>query len=195
LSATRTTAASRTSASIALGAFAVHQLRYLAGYGGGAHTALSAQGHAYLRLLLPMLVVLAGSSLLGTVAAGALSAPRAAHRRSAGWAFCTVALLVVFGLQETLEGVFAAGHPGGPAAAFGDGGWIAVPIAIAVGGLVSLLLSALTLAERTLAGSRPRGVPRAPAKLGRPRLPEAPSLACAPMAFGLARRPPPIFST
>jgi len=194
VSAARTTTALRNSASIALGAMVVHQLRYLVGYGDGAGAALGAQGHAYLATILPALIVLAVSSLVGTVVAGALSAPGTTRRR-AGWAFCTVTLLVLFGIQETVEGALATGHPDGLGAAFGHGGWIAVPISIAVGGLVSLLLSALGLVERTLAGVvRTPEMPRAAGALGRPRAPMAPLLARAPLAFGLARRPPPHIS-
>jgi hypothetical protein len=188
----RTTAALRTSAAIALGAFAVHQLRYLAGYGDAAGTALGAQGHAYMAAILPLLVLLAASTVFGTLIAAALSAPRTTGaRRSAGWVFCAAALLLVFGVQETVEGVLFAGHAGGLSAALAHGGWIAAPIAIAVGGVVSLLLSCLVSVERSLAAARPRTVPRAPAVVGRAKPLAARRLACEALAFGLARRPPP----
>jgi hypothetical protein len=192
LSATRTTAALRTSAALALGAFVVHQLRYLAGYGDGAGAALGAQGHAYLAAILPLLVVLAASTVVGSLAAAALSAPHTtAARRTAGWAFCVAALLFVFGVQETVEGLLFTGHAGGLSAVLGHGGWIAAPIAIAVGGVVSLLLSCLVSVERTLAQVRPRAMPRAPAVVGRAKPLAARRLACEALAFGLARRPPP----
>jgi hypothetical protein len=192
LSATRTTAALRTSAAIALGAFVVHQLRYLVGYGDGAGAALGAQGHAYLEAILPLLVVLAASSVVGTLAAAVLSSRHTtAAGRSAGWAFCAAVLLLVFGVQESVEGVLFTGHPGGPSAVLAHGGWIAVPIAIAVGGVVSLLLSCLVSVERRLAEARPRAMPRAPAVIGRAKPLQARRLACEALAFGLARRPPP----
>jgi hypothetical protein len=195
LSASRTTAALRTSASIALGAFVLHQLRYLVGYGDGAGAALGAQGHAYLEAILPLMIVFATSSLVGTFVAAAFLAPRTtAARRSAGWAFCAAALLVVFGLQETVEGLLFTGHPGGLSAVLGHGGWVAIPIAVAVGGVVSLLLSCLVCVERRLTEVRPSALPRAPAVVGRANPGEARRLASEPLAFGLARRPPPLLT-
>jgi hypothetical protein len=192
VSVARATSALKTSALIALGAFAVHQLRYLAGYGDGAGTALGSQGHAYLLALLPVLVVLAVSSVLGALVAVALSIRAGTPSRGAGWAFCTAALLVVFGVQETAEGLLSSGHPGGPAALLGHGGWLAAPIAIVVGRVVSLLLAGLGRVERRLAEARPVRTPRAPVVLGRSRLPRTRPLACEALAFGFARRPPPL---
>ena len=156
---------------MALGAFAVHQLRYFAA--GAAEP----PGHAYLGVVLPFLVLFAASSALGATAVVLLTGSTA--RRSAGWAFCTAALVLIFGVQETAEGL----------APFGHGGWIAVPIAIVVGRIMSLLLAMFESVERRLASART--MPRAPAVLGRPRRGHARPLACSPLAFGLARRPPP----
>ncbi len=192
MSVARATSALKTSALIALGAFAVHQLRYLAGYGDGAGSALAAQGHAYLLAVLPVLVVLAASSVLGALAAVALSNRSGAPSGRAGWAFCAAALLVVFGVQETAEGLLSSGHPGGLAALLGHGGWIAAPIAIVVGRVVSLLLAALGSVEQKLFKDRPVAVPRAPAVIGRPGPRRTRALACETLAFGFARRPPPI---
>ena len=47
---------------------------------------------------------------------------------------------MLFVLQETLEGLFATGHPGGAAGVFGHGGWWAIPLALAVGLLLALVL-------------------------------------------------------
>jgi hypothetical protein len=177
---------------IALGAFAVHQLRYLAAYGGDAGAALGAQGHAYLAALLPPLVIVATSAVLGTLVTAALGSPRLEpRRRAAGWGFCSVALLAVFGTQELAEGLLAAGHPAGVAAAVGNGGWIAAPLALAVGRVVSFLLGGLEVAERRLA--RPlRRRPAPAAGMPRPRLSTTLTpLACGALAFGLAGRPPP----
>lgn len=166
------TAALRTSALIALGAFVVHQLRYLAG--GGAAVGPE---HSYLADVLPLLLVLAASSALGATAV-ALS-QGSATRRSAGWAFCTTALLVIFGVQETAEGL----------APFGHGGWIAVPIAVLVGRMTSMLLALFRSVEQRLTVSRPTR--RAPAVVGQARRCLARTLIREPLAFGLARRPPP----
>jgi hypothetical protein len=188
----RTSSAVRTSTLIALGAFAVHQLRYLAAYGGDTGAALGAQGHAYLAALVPPLVIAAASAVLGTLVAAALASPPARpRRRAAGWWFCAVALLAVFATQELVEGAFAAGHPAGVTGLLGHGGWLAVPIAILVGRAISFLLGGLEIAERRLARAplRPRG--RAPST---PRLHPSTTLtplACGALAFGLAGRPPP----
>jgi hypothetical protein len=172
VSAIRTTSALRTSALIALGAFVVHQLRYLVGEGAGG------QGHSYLGVVLPVLMVLAAASAVGATVVALSTGP--ANRRSAGWMTCTVALLVIFAAQETAEGL----------APFAHGGWIAVPIAILVGRIVSLLLAAFRSIEQRLAVTRP--TPRAPSVLGRARPCRARPLMGKPLAFGLARRPPPL---
>jgi hypothetical protein len=174
VSVTRTTSAIRTAAVIALGAFVVHQLRYLAGLGHGP----GGSEHSYLSVVLPCLVGLAPSSAVGATAAtltnGSVTAP------TPGWAFCTAALLGIFCAQETAEGL----------APFAHGGWTAVPIAILVGRLVSLLLSVFRSVERRL--TRSRRMPRAPSVLGRPRPAQTRTVARKPLAFGLARRPPPV---
>jgi hypothetical protein len=174
VSVTRTTSATRTASAIALGAFAVHQLRYLAGLGHGPN----GSEHSYLSVVLPVLIVLAASSAVGATAA-ALASGRAG-RRTPGWAFCSAALLVIFCAQETAEGISPFAH----------GGWAAVPIAILIGRLVSLLLLLFRSVERRLVAAS-WGVPRAPAVLGRARRSDAPLRAREPLAFGLARRPPP----
>jgi hypothetical protein len=191
VSLARVSSSLRTSTLIALGAVAVHQLRYLAGYGESAGSALGAQGHSYLHAILPLLVVLAASATLGVLAVAALGRNAAAARRSAGWAFCTVALLTIFVVQESAEGLLAAGHPAGLAALVGHGGWIVLPIAALIGRMVAMLLRRLRSIERALASSRVRRIPRPVAKLGRTRVAERVGLACRALAFGLARRPPP----
>jgi hypothetical protein len=173
VNAARTTAALRTSAFIALGAFAVHQLRYVAG--GGA----SAVGpeHSYLAEALPVLLVLAVSSALGATAVALTTG--SATPRSPDWAFCATALLLIFGVQETAEGV----------APFAHHGWIALPIAIAVGRVASMLLALFRSVEQRLTVSLPTR--RAPAVVGQAQPCRARALARKPLAFGLARRPPP----
>ena len=175
MSVTRTTSAVRTGAVLALGAFVVHQLRYFAVLG---HAAGGSQ-HSYLSVALPLLVVLSVSSAVGATAVALTKGP--ASDASPGWAFSTAALLLIFCAQETAEGL----------APFGHGGLTAVPIAILVGRLVSLLLSFFRSVERRLVRSK-RARPRAPSKLGRARRSDGCSLTREPLAFGLARRPPPL---
>jgi hypothetical protein len=144
-------------------------------------------------LVLPVLVVLAASSVLGALGSVALAGRPAVTGRRGGWAFCAGALLAVFALQESAEGVLASGHPGGLAALAGHRGWLAVPIAIVVGRVVSLLLESVEKLELALAESAPPpSAPRAPAQVGRPRLLHIPARASLALAFGFARRPPPL---
>lgn len=191
MSFARTNSALRTSTLIALGAIAVHQLRYLAGYGGGARSALGAQGHSYLEAVLPVLLLLAASALLGTLAVATSGRRANLTSRRAGWAFCTAALLAIFTVQESAEGLLSAGHPGAVAALLAHGGWLALPIAVVVGRVVALLLDRLVSIERALLASPARRTARAAPTLGRVRAGALCSLACRTLAFGLARRPPP----
>jgi hypothetical protein len=120
-------------------AFAVHQLRFMLAFGGGAGAALHRSGHAYLHSLAPWLVALlalaAGWLLraLGRAFAGQRSLPRYVISLSALWLACSVALVAIFVTQEFLEGLFATGHPTGLAGIFGYGGWWAIPVAACIG--------------------------------------------------------------
>jgi hypothetical protein len=133
-------------------ALLVHQLRYTLAYGSHANGQLIAQGHTYLHSLVPWLVL--------TLAVG-LSAfvRRAAHalrtgetgtfsRRSAAilWAATSGGLVVIYAVQESLEELFASGHPKGLAGIFGHGGWWAVPVAA----FVALLIVAFLRLGRSL---------------------------------------------
>jgi len=122
-------------------AFALHQLRYTLAYGSHARQVLAAQGHSYMTSLAPWLVLLvalgAGSFLL-RVARGRDDRPR---RPLFGlWALSSGSLLAVYVVQELLEALFAAGHPGGFAGVFGHGGWWAVPLALLLGAVIAALL-------------------------------------------------------
>jgi hypothetical protein len=52
------------------------------------------------------------------------------------WIENALALVAIYVAQEGIEGAFAPGHP-----IWAHGGWTVVPLAIAVGGLVALLLA------------------------------------------------------
>ncbi len=194
----RPAAATRAAALLALGALVVHELRYVLAYGGEAQRVMASEGHGYLGELAPALVVFALSAICGRLAAAALggrgasAARRPVLRSTAAFA---AALGAIFAGQELIEGAMYAGHPGGLAAIFGAGGWIAVPLALLCGLLAALADRALAGAEDALvrrAARGRRGLPRpSPARGRRPgrgfRLPQA-----SPLAFGLARRPPPV---
>lgn len=133
----------RATALIAVGWWAVHQLRYLIAFGGDAGGVLHHEGHAYLEPVGPAL-----TTLLAFVAARAVvraaAVPRHRSVRSQRlvvvWPVCAAALLALYTAQETVEGVVAAGHPGGLAGVFGHGGWIALPLAIVAGLAIAVAL-------------------------------------------------------
>ena len=187
----------RSAALIALAALGVHQLRYLLAYGGGAHEELARQGHGYLFGALPILIGFA----VATIAAGLL---RAALTSSPAPALASVrcraavyagAVLAVFAVQETTEGALFAGHASGLAAVLGAGGWLALPLALLFGSLCALLDGGLARIERSIAAAA--GSPqtrRWQLRTARVTSWRGTPLPSRPLAFGLARRPPPALS-
>jgi hypothetical protein len=170
----------RLAAILALGAFALHQLRYLLTFGSSAD--LAEAGHRYMAELLAPIAVLVLAGAVATLirgTEGALPARAPLGRRTAVFA---VALLAIYFGQESLEAMLATGHPLGPAT-LAAGGWIALPLALGIGALAALLANALERVERAIAvvhAVRGRALPA-----------RVLSLLSAPLAFGLARRPPP----
>jgi hypothetical protein len=181
----------RATALVAVAALALHELRYLIGYGGGTPEALASQGHSYLPVvsgLAGVLLALALAQLAARVLRG--SGERNPRGFRSAWALASVALLAIFVGQESLEGLLSSGHPAGVAAVTAHGGLVAVPLALALGGLVAL---GLRSASRLVAGaarrrlplpSRPRLVQRRPdLRVPRPR--------AGVLALNLAGRAPP----
>ncbi len=128
-----------------LAALAVHQLRYLLAYGSSAGHALAAQGHGYVNSLAPwlgVLLALGAGRLIMRVAAG-LNGHAVPTRRAFAvvWAVAVVALLLLYVAQETLEELFATGHPSGLAGVFGHGGLWAIPLSFAFGAIVAACVS------------------------------------------------------
>ena len=134
----------RAAALIAAGALAVHELRYLLAYGDRSGAEAASQGHAYLAsvtTVVAALLVLVVATFVARLASGTRSAGAASIRSARGlWAIVTIAVLVVFALQESVEGLLASGHPSGLEGVFGHGGWLAVPLAIAIAGLIALAI-------------------------------------------------------
>ena len=88
------------------------------------------------------------------------------------WLAATGSLLGVFGAQESLETLLSHGHLPGLADLVGAGGWTAVPLAVAAGGLIALLLRGAATVLRWALGRRRRPVVRhAPPALLAPRRP------------------------
>jgi hypothetical protein len=134
----------RAAALIAAGALAVHELRYLLAYGDRSGAEVAAQGHAYLASVTTVVaaaLVVMVATLIARLASGARAAGDASipsPRRL--WATATIAVLAIFVLQESVEGLLASGHPAGLVGVFGHGGWLAVPLAAAIGALIALAL-------------------------------------------------------
>jgi hypothetical protein len=193
----------RAGALIAVGALGVHDLRYLLAYHGHAGQQLALQGHAYLRFATP---VIAGLLVLAAAAfAGRLLRAYAGHDRGGQpgalpsvprmWALASALLVCVYSTQEWMEGLLSAGHPGGVAALFGHGGWLALPLALVIGFVIALVLRGAAAAIAVAASrGRARLVSPSPA-----RLPSgvARSVWSAPpqgaLACRLAPRAPPAF--
>jgi len=189
----------RATAALAVGAFGLHQGRYLLGHGEAGGDALAANGHGYLTLLVPLLALLAAAAaaqfLTALSRAGAPAGlertPRA--RFGAVWLVATFALLATYAAQELLEGLLATGHPDGAAALLAGGGWWALPLALAIGLAVALLLRAATVAIEAAArrrGSRARRRERRPPAY--PAWTDLPTLDV--IGRNLAGRAPPLLS-
>jgi hypothetical protein len=178
---------------LALGAFALHQLRYLIAFGGSSSEELARQGHSYMADWLPILGVFALSALIGTLARGRYGASLARASLLRRGALFAGALLTIFVMQESLEGLLAAGHPAGAAAVLASGGWLAIPLAAALGLVAALLAKALEGIEVAIAARRAAStvLPRPPRTRGSARPARSVPRMLDSLAFGLARRPPP----
>lgn len=181
----------RTSALVALGALIVHQLRYAGAYGGDASGQLAAQGHGYMSQAVPVLVALALAAIVGCLVRAALRGPAEGGRgRTATTAVFAAAIFATFAAQESIEGALFSGHLDGVAAVLGEGGWMAAPLALALGAVCAWADAALGRLEEVIwllcdPRKRRRLTPRArrPQPVFLPRV--------SPLAMGLASRPPP----
>src|SRR4051794_18934006 len=153
----------RLAALMGAGSFAVHQARYVLGYRAEASDALAAQGHAYLTPVVPLLagaLLLCLAGLVRRVASGA-GAPAPRLRRI--WLAATLALLGVYAAQELVEGALVSHHPVGLAALTGHGGWVVIPLALAIGLAIGLLMRGASAAGELAARGRPwRAAPPVP---------------------------------
>jgi hypothetical protein len=179
------------------GAIAVHELRYLAGYGPGSGEALAQQGHSYLTTVFALTTILLAIGAirfaisLGRAARGHVTAERA-PRLARLWLTFSCVLAGVYVLQEGFEGSFAPGHPAGVVGIFGHGGWTALIFAALIGGVIALITR---LAHETLEYLVRRSAQRPPRPVTRPSwtvLPEPPAPRRTLLAWNLAGRAPPV---
>ena len=181
----------RAAALFALGALAVHQIRYVLASTGADEAA--AHGHGYLELVAPVLVATTvatiGISLLAALV-GRVAAPLDPGHATERAAAYALGLLAVYFVQELSEGLLVGGH-GAFAGIVGPGGWLALPLAMAFGAVVALACGWLDRVQYKLAAAARTFPQRAPQTLRhRAGIPRG-GLALRPLEFGLARRPPP----
>lgn len=190
----------RVAALIAVAALALHELRYLIGFGGDAGAALEARGHGYLGaagIVAALLAALAAAELLVAVRRSlrsGTSSPQAPF--GVLWMAATCVLVAVYAGQELAEGVLVTGHPDGVATLAAANGWVAAPLAVAIGAVVALAVRGSAAVEALAAARGARGT--APARGLAPRRP-APAPELAPpsslLARHLAGRAPPRVAT
>lgn len=193
--ALRRTAGLRSGGLLAIAALALHQLRYLAAHGSDADNALAAQGHGYLELVVPVagtfcVAIIAGQLLAAAAPRSARPIPSQGSLRQT--AACAFAVLAIFCTQELVEGMLSAGHAAGLDALLADRGWVALPIAVLLGALVSLTLSGVGKLEQRVAGTL--SPPRRRIPVPFEALYEEPSVrpaASLGLVFGFSPRPPP----
>ena len=189
----------RRAALIAAGALALHELRYSVGYGGDAGAVAAEHGHAYLSWAWGAVIALVVAAVCGFVFSLVVEfrrlygPPARSHEGGfiRSWLSASVALAVIYSLQELAEGSLAHGHPVGLEAVVGHAGWTAYVLALAVGAFVALALrgarDAIALAARprsTLALPRPSLLLPRPAPALSPRR-------AGVLALNLAGRAPP----
>jgi hypothetical protein len=136
----------RLAALMGAGTFAVHQLRYALSYGH------EVGGHGYLALVGPAVVgalLLAFAAALGRIAR---RAEETAPRLGRLWAGTTASLVMVYGAQESLEGVVSGRVPG----MFEHGGLVTLPLAVVIGLAIALIMRATAAATRLPTRAAPR---------------------------------------
>jgi hypothetical protein len=110
---------------VSVGAYTVHELLYLVGYGREASQALGEQGHGYLGVVGPLvggvLALTLGWFLAGLVRPGDRGRPGRLRSLRSRWLASSGGLFAVYVVQELLEGALAAGHPAGVAGVLGAG--------------------------------------------------------------------------
>ena len=148
-----------------VGALALHQARYLLAPPEHVHSG----AHAYFAWAVPLIAVLAvaaavelGLRLSRSRGEAAPALPPA----SILFVVFTFTLLTIFGAQESLEALLADGVLPAENPFVADGAWVSIPLAIALGALLALLLRGVALVV-ALVGSRPPRRRRAPRGSGR----------------------------
>lgn len=140
----------KAAALLLLGALAVHELRYALAYGDAADSVLAHHGHGYLAVLAPVLGLVIAAGLGCGLLLAAMRRPCASPARTrlrVVWPIAAVGLLGLYTSQELLEGLLTTGHPSGWTGVFGGGGWLAIPLCVAFGGLIACAVRVARLVE------------------------------------------------
>jgi hypothetical protein len=181
---------------LAVGAIALHELRYLVGPGAHAHQVAVSHMHSHLPLVIAIACMVFVASVVDFVAAlqaanGGRSSVAAPSRLSRAWPAATLALVAVFVVQESLEGALFGGHTAGMHGLFGHGGWSVAILAPLLGAVIAFLVRGSEKAIELVARKRASRSRRKPARI----LPMRPLLIAAPrpslIARNLAGRAPP----
>jgi hypothetical protein len=190
-----TAAGARLGALLGIAALALHQLRYLVAQGTVADEAVAARGHGYLELFAPVAASLCVAIVAGQLLVAAsrrTPAPAPGPRVLRPTSLAALALVVIFSIQELVEGALSSGHPAGIDALLSDRGWVVLPIALALGAGVTMMCSEIGRLEQQVAGTLASS--RLPDRRQPELLYEQPSvaaLASLGLVFGFSRRPPP----
>lgn len=176
----------------------VHQLRYQLAFGSRSDVRLAAEGHQYLASLAPlaaMLVAIGAGVFIAALARawrdGSGLPSRAGRGFFAVWLLSAATLLAIYCGQELAEAMLSAGHPGGLAGVFGEGGLWAMPLSLLLGAALALALRVAEAAICWAGGRRVRSAPppRRPAAAAVPF--DALLVPARPLASAAAGRAPP----
>ena len=113
-----------------------------------------------------------------------------AMRLSKVWALATGALLAIYASHELLASLPAAGEPLRLSEVFGSGAWVALALAVALGGLLALALRGADALLRYVAARRRPRADRWP-RIRRLRAPRRRFKRSRPLASLAAGRAPP----
>jgi hypothetical protein len=185
---------------LAVGAIALHELRYVVAPGAHVHDAAVSHMHSHLPLAIAIACMVFVASVVDFAAAlltarkGRTSVATPA-RLSRAWPAATVALLSVFVVQESLEGALFGGHTAGLHGLFGHGGWSVAVLAPLLGAVIAFLVRGSQKAIELVARKRASRVRPKPVRA----LPMRPLLIAAPrlslLARNLAGRAPPLVAS
>jgi hypothetical protein len=135
----------RMAALLGAGAYGVHQLRFALTPADRA----SEQAHAYLApagAVVVGLLLLALATALARIARGHVDEAPHFHRL---WAGTSASLVAVYCVQESIERLIARGE-----SPFAHGGWIAIPLAAAIGLAIALIARGAAAASEVAAAER-----------------------------------------